>query len=241
MRMIIRTILSAIAGLVLLSGLVAASYAAPAPFFAHEVRHGALTLRADRPLDAAAAQTRLAEVADALAAGPFGAPEAPIDLLSADGGWRERLFFVTVPGAGGVTYAPVSHRNAFLVGMDEAADRLVKGGTVITPPRTLTYYMIHEAVHLQHARHLGTLAYQLQPNWVREGLADVVALGVMTPQLGQELVAQAPDGVASLEMMIAHGAYPLKRARLSAALARDGCKMDALLALRIWTEKSPCL
>lgn len=226
--MIRRLFLIVVAGIALLNAVVVASYAAPAPFFAYGVSHAGMTLRSDRPLDAGMARVRLAAVAETLEATGIGPLPEGLAFHAAHDGWRERLFFLSVPGAGGVVYAPISHRNAFLVAIDPRANRISKNGHVITPPRTLEYYMIHEAAHLMTAARVGTLRFHLMPHWVREGTADYVALGPMAPDLAAALLAAGRER-ATLDEMRAHGAYPIARAKVTAALARRGCDLTGLL------------
>ena len=211
--------------------LISAAYAAPAVFFPYAVAKDGLVLRSDRPLDGPAARARLAEVADRLAQSELGAPTRELRFYAAHADWRQRLFFFTVPGAGGVTYAPLSHTNAFLVGIDEGADRIIKGGAGIAARRTLGYYMVHEAVHLMMAAELGTLRYHRLPHWVREGVADYVALGPMAAEARAAVRSGAAGGQATLAQMAAFGSYPLARAQVSDALERSGCTLAALMEM----------
>ena len=79
--------------------LFALAVAFPAAVFAHEYRHGDLTLYSDRSHNQAAAQGFLQQVSDTLAESVLGPPEKPYEIF-ASGGWRAALFFLPVRQAG---------------------------------------------------------------------------------------------------------------------------------------------
>jgi len=219
---------------VVMGGVLAAAafamvaYAAPAPFFGYSVEAAGMTLRSDHPFEEGASAKRLRAVAGTLEAADLGASAQGVTFYASRSAWREKLFSMTVPNAGGVVNAPLSTSLGFLVAMGPEANRLLKGDYVLTPPRTLEYYMVHEATHLLNARRLGVLEYHLLPAWVREGLADYVALGPMSPATQEVAVVRSQGGVP-LEVMKAHGSYPAYRAQVTRVLARGGRDMAALL------------
>jgi hypothetical protein len=67
------------------------------------------------------------------------------------------------------------------------------GRHTVPPPRTLSYYLIHEITHLMVADRVGAVGIVRMPRWVNEGFADYVALGPAPPQM----VALARSGRAA--------------------------------------------
>lgn len=238
LRLAARSIVLFTSGLALVIMVV---YAYPLPFFAHAVNTRDMSLSADRPLDRAETVRVLSEVAKRLAASPLGAIRGRVSFYAAHSDWRQRLFFFSVPEAGGVVYPVLSHQNAFLIEIDEGDDRIIKDGYRLDPPRTLSYYMTHEAAHLRTAQIVGTSAYYQVPFWVREGVAEYVALGPMDIADRNAVFDHAARGRLPYDLILQHGAYPIARAQVSAALEREGCDFGALLAIRNDTEGNPCL
>ena len=93
------------------------------------------------------------------------------------------------------------------------------------PPRTLSYYLIHEITHLMVAEHVGAWRIVRMPRWVNEGFADYVALGPAPPQMVARLEAGAPLPAA------VWGSYGRERVCVTLALARLSGDLDALFAL----------
>jgi hypothetical protein len=110
-----------------------------------------------------------------------------------DEGWPVRLFFAGSPRASGLTYPVTSTRNVFLRHADLRQNRLRRGDILtVPPPRTLSYYLIHEITHLMVAERVGALRIVRMPRWVNEGFADYVALGPAPPQMVALAEAGAP-------------------------------------------------
>ena len=227
LRRLVRVIL---AGILVATTAVVMAYAAPAAFFKYEVAIGGLTLRSDRPIDEAAAAQWLDKVSTSLSSSSISQPVQPVTFHVAHTKWREKLFFLIVPNAGGVVYPLISRNNAFLTSIDASADRLSKNGHILLPPRTATYFAVHEATHLAMAQKMGAIRIHLLPRWIREGVADFAALGPMKPHLAQHLLMTTRGEPPSLQMMIDHGSYPILRAKVSLALAQAGCTTPDLLS-----------
>jgi hypothetical protein len=206
-----------------LFGVLVALIIWPQPFFSHARTGGALTFHADAPLPPSA-EWMGEEVTAFLAASPLGLPE-PVDIWLVDDGLALRVFFSGARYASGLTYPVASARNVFLRHADFDANRLVRDGRAVPPPRTLAYYLVHEVTHLQLAEHVGRLAITRVPRWINEGFADYVALGPAPPAL----VARAAAGLPLPRE--AFGSYPQERVCVTLALERLGGDLDALLAI----------
>ncbi|WP_224813783.1 hypothetical protein [Hasllibacter sp. MH4015] len=198
----------------------------PALAFAHQAGDHRIMFHATDPLpqDAAirAAATAWADMQDT----PFGQPDHQIHVFLAEGGWRNWLFFRGAPGAGGLTYPAFWQDRMFLSGADLEAGLLLNDGAPVPPPRDLTYYLVHEMTHLRHAEVLGGFAMFRAAFWVREGVADIAALG---PAHG-EMIARAMAGEGLPRA--AYGSYPLERVCATMVLAQPGMTMDRFLTIR---------
>lgn len=189
-------------------------YANPGMLFAYSHQADGLTLHSVEPIDPEHADLVLTRVAKTLDASPLGGLKTSPSAYDTGNTWRTPLFFASVRQAGGVTYYPFSTRNAYLAGMDLANDVLVKGPFRMTPPRSLSYYLVHEFTHLRIGELTGPIAYHLLPRWIMEGICDVVALGVMDKaQIQNILDWQGTD----LALMETYGSYPIERALVSFA------------------------
>jgi hypothetical protein len=218
---------AAVAGLSLVLAAYAGLFALlawPDPLFRHERAGGLVTFHATSPLPPEAIPLAR-EVTAALGASPLGLPSHPVDIWLVDEGWPVQVFFAGSRRASGLTYPVTSTRNVFLRHADIAQNRLIRGPLTVPPPRTLSYYLIHEITHLMVAERVGAWRIVRMPRWVNEGFADYVALGPSTPQM----VALSRDG-ARLPVDI-WGTYGRERVCVTLALERLGGDLDALFAL----------
>lgn len=224
LRVVFRgAVLGLVLTLVAYGGLLMA-LAWPDPLFRHARGVGLVTFNATVPLPPEA--TTLAEqVTAAFVASPLGLPAHELDIWLVDEGWPVRLFFAGSPRASGLTYPVASTRNVFLRHADIAANRLRRGAMVVPPPRTLSYYLIHEITHLMVADRVGAWRIVRMPRWVNEGVADYVALGPAPPGM----VALAASG-APLPASV-WGTYGRERVCVTLALERLSGDLDALFAL----------
>jgi hypothetical protein len=165
------------------------------------------------------------EVTAAFVASPLGLPGRQVDIWLVDEGWPVRLFFAGSLRASGLTYpgdvdpervpAPCRHG-----GKTGCAGRLA-----VPPPRTLSYYLIHEITHLMVAERVGAWRIVRMPRWMNEGFADYVALGPAPPQMVALAEAGAPCPPRHW------GTYGRERVCVTLALARLSGDLDALFAL----------
>lgn len=211
-----------------------ATLAHPGPFFGHARGGGLITFHAAAPLPPEAV-TLAEEVTMAFTASPLGRPAHPVDIWLVEEGWRTAIFFAGSRRASGLTYPVASTRNVFLRHADLPRNRLVRGGQAVPPPRTLSYYLVHEITHLMVAERVGRLAVVRMPRWINEGFADFVALGPARPELIARAAAGAPLPAAQF------GTYAPERVCVTLALARLSGDLDALFAMRAeWARGAPC-
>lgn len=199
--------------------------AKPHAFFSHAATGGLVTFHATSPLpDSAPALGE--SVTRAFVASPLGLPSHDVDIWLVDEGWQVDVFFAGSARASGLTYPVASTRNVFLRHADLEANRLVRGDYVVRPPRTLSYYLIHEITHLMVAERVGRTQIVRMPRWINEGFADYVALGPAPPGL----IARTLSGGALPASEF--GTYAHERVCVTLALARLSDDLDRLFALR---------
>ncbi len=214
----------------------------PSALFAHEYRSSRLTLRSVAAHDPAHVAGFLDNIEARLDASPERlSADDKIVLHITNGGWREALLFITTPNAGALVYVPFSTRNAYLRRSDLASDTLFKHEFELTPPRTASYFAAHEIAHLLTAKRLGRLEFFKMPYWLREGMADTVALGPMN-------ALEARTMLADPEPWFAHGSYATDRGLVSYQLLQQGVqwadlsrldisKVEGIRALELWAEQ----
>lgn len=212
-RLLLRAGAFGFAALITINIVFAMLISFPGWAFAHSDGTDRLQIHSPEPLPP---ETRgfAAQIMAALDQSALPPGDTPIDVYITGPGWREALFFAAAPGAGGLVYGLVPNRKVFLSGADILSDRLLKGDVVITPPRTLTYYFVHEIAHVSQIDRYGLIDYHRMPKVIREGVADYLALGPVSDAVRCDVAAQDPDA-SRLDLMIAHGAYPEYRLAVS--------------------------
>lgn len=199
-----------------MNAVFAVLVAFPSIFFQYSGGTDRLRVHATSPLPETVEDWARTVMAD-LDAGPLPPGKGAFHIYITGDGWQNRLFFAPVPGAGGLVYPMFSHANAFMSQADLTTDGLYHQGMLITPPRTASYYALHELTHLIQARILGGIGYFRTPRWIIEGMADYVALGPASAA-ARQAVATLPPGRVPLEVMMDHGSYPIYRVRITDAL-----------------------
>ena len=148
----------------------------PQPLFPHHVSEGRLALYADEPFDPEAGRRLLADIEARIGASPLRPGDGVHRIFVAATPWRERLTFLWSYGAGGLNYYPLT-RNVFLRQSDVERGLLISPlGLPVPPPRTLAYFAAHEIAHSLTGEAVGPLAFWRMPKWLREGVADYIAL-----------------------------------------------------------------
>jgi hypothetical protein len=225
-RFLVRAV-SVVAGAALI--LVAAGFtflANAQAIFPYSVEVGRLSLNSDQPFDPDAGRALLADVERRISSSELDVPGQTHRIIIANDDWRRRITFLWSYGAGGLNYYPI--RNVFLRGSDiDAGVMLRSDGSAVPPPRTLAYYGAHEIAHSMIAEHIGPLANQRLPAWIREGLADYIAFGsgVDFPALSEALLAHDPN----LDPQVS-GTYARYRLLVAFFLDYEGWTIDRLLS-----------
>ncbi len=200
----------------------------PAPFFAYGVEFEGLGLYSDQPVSRPDAERLLKNIQTRLNRSSLSTGGRHMQIYVANSKWRRKwLWFVVPKRAGGFVIAPLTRWHAFLSGAD------IKTGELISPtgyrphaPRTLAYYGTHELAHTLTHQKLGWLRFLLMPVWIREGVADYVA---MPHKSAGSLYAKIGEGKADLAMMKAYGVYAPYRLLVSFFLEEKGWTMEELM------------
>lgn len=213
-----------------LFGSIGALIAYPKPLFAHVMQGKVLDVYSDAPIDEVGGRAFIAGAEALLAKWPLALKHSRYTIFVTNTPWRQRLLFTYRYGVGGLVYCVFTCRNAFLSGADFPANRLIApSGAIMPAPRTLVYYGAHEAVHMLTGEALGSLGFPLMPEWIREGVADYVALGGAPdfPALAEataELKAWPP-----LSIINRFGVYPKYRLLVAHMVEREGWSLERLL------------
>ena len=176
----VRRLLSTLPLAVMLAaGAAILALAHPEPAFAFRVTQGRLSLYSDQPFTPERGRAFLADVQRRLRASPLD-DGAHHSIFVTNTGWRRAIAFFAAPGAAGLNYHPLT-ANVFIRRADVDRDRVIgASGREAAPPRTLAYYAAHEIAHTltSERRGPGKLWNRTLPQWVREGYADYVGMGV---------------------------------------------------------------
>lgn len=225
------------AGLPIVVGIAAilAMLIAPQPLFAYHTTHGDLELWSDQPFTEAAGQRLLRQVKYRLNQSQLYRRGQTHRIFVVNSAWRRRLLFLHHYGAGGLNYYPIT-RNVFIRQSDIDSGRVLHhSGEPVAEPRTLAYYAAHEIGHSLTGEEAGTLRFMQMPVWVREGIADYIAL----PEAGDldGLLAAHKAGERSMDPAKS-GLYMLYRLLVTMALEKHGWSMEQLLASRLSRQEA---
>jgi hypothetical protein len=198
----------------------------PQPLFAHSVAEGRLELWSDRPFDAEAGRRVLADVENRISRSPLDKRDGVHRIFVVNTPWRARLLFLWSYGVGGLNYYSLT-RNVFIRRSDIEAGRVMRwSGAFVEEPRTLAYYGAHEIAHSLTGEAVGPLRYHRLPAWVREGLADYIALPDEHDL--DALRAKLAAGDPSLDPSKS-GLYARYRLLVTLALEKHGWTLERLL------------
>jgi hypothetical protein len=178
-KKIARAVLFSTLGIVVVFALYLVLLCHPGLFFPYAFTRGGITLYSDEPIPPEAAGRVLEIVERRLARSPLAASGRVKDLriYICNRRWRFVLFANTRYKVGGLAYAPLSD-NIFLRTAHFDANRLVNdSGREVPGERTLSYYIVHEIVHVLVARELAIVKHWRLPAWKNEGCADLIAKG----------------------------------------------------------------
>jgi hypothetical protein len=204
----------------------------PQPLFAYSLSGNMIELYSDAPISEAGGRAFIQETESILAEWPgnAGSEARTVRLFVVNSAWRRGGLFTNRQAVGGLVYYPLSGTNAFLSGADfEKGLLIAPSGAVMQPPRTLAYYGAHEVAHLLTGRQTGTLGYLNMPEWIREGVADYVALEGAADYPALAEAASALQGEAPLAVINRFGVYPKYRLLVGYFLDRKGWSLEQLL------------
>lgn len=169
--------LRAIATLLVVFLLYLALLCFPQPFFRWSVSAANLTLYSDQPFNEDEARKVLEMTRSKLATSPLYSAEQPHKIFICNARWRQRLFFNSKYGVGGLNYYPLT-TNIFLRDARIEENRLIApSGNPVTGERTLDYFMTHEIGHTLTKQAAGSLRHWQMPEWITEGYPDYLGRG----------------------------------------------------------------
>jgi hypothetical protein len=198
----------------------------PQPLFAYSVADGRLELWSDQAFDADAGRRVLADIENRIRRAPLDHRDGVHRIFIVNEPWRARLLFLWNYGAGGVNYYPLT-RNVFIRRSDIAAGRVLRhSGEFVEAPRTLGYYGAHEIAHSLTGEAVGPIRYHRLPTWVREGLADYIALPDEHDLDTLQAKLAARDRTLDPQKS---GLYARYRLMVALALEKQGWALDRLL------------
>jgi hypothetical protein len=233
-RMIKRALLWTCAALGCVTISLAALIFWPEPLFAYSLQAGKIIVASDRPIPAVGGERFLHDCEGLLDRSPLKAERHEYRLYVTNARWPQRLFFLPHPDAWGLVYPPYLGGNAFLSGADFNTGRVVHGGYIGAPPRTLAYLCAHELTHVIEAEHVGLRRRFLVPEWVWEGLADYV--GIEHRETFEQLRDALGDRRVDTPMRVKYGSYPRYRLLVTYFIEKKGWTADQLLATRLTTD-----
>lgn len=212
--------------------LLGTALAFPSPMFSHVVQYQQISFHSDVPIPGHA-QTILKEIAERLEHSPIKLEDKRMRLYVVNSDWKRWfLWKATSPVAGGFVIVPVTGQHAFLSGADFERGLLISSsGNAVAAPRDLAYYGAHELTHAASGKFLGTVQYHLMPEWVREGIADYVAMPAKRSV--SELYTEIGDQDADLAMMNKYGVYAPYRLLVSFFLNEQDWSVEKVLKSRL--------
>jgi len=201
----------------------------PKALFAHSVVHNRLSVYSDRPIPEELGKVFLQQIEDRLNASPLQSDDKEMQVFVANNELLRKWLWLVVPSnAGGFVLKPLTRRHTFFSGADFEANTLIgPSGYRPAPPRDLAYYGAHELTHVATGEKVGWLRLHLMPRWVREGLADYVAMPL---ESAKSLYAKIGEQNADLDMMNEYGVYAPFRLLVTYFLEEQNWTVDQLLA-----------
>lgn len=212
----------------------------PQSLFAYKVEMGNLSVYSDQPIPQSEAEVLLGQIKQRLDHSRIQVGTLPMQIYIANTGWRRSWLWLIPPDmAGGFVVVPLTRHHAFFSGADFNTNELIApSGYRTQPPRTLVYYGAHELTHVATAEKVGWVEFYRTSVWVKEGIADYVALPSET---AVELYLKIGERKADLEMMKTHGVYAPYRLLVTYFLEEAGWTIDQLLDCRLTFEEAQAI
>lgn len=213
----------------------------PKPLFPYAVSSEGLSVHSDMQLSQVQTEKFLKEVKAKLKDAPIHYKENPMQIYVANVSWHRTWLWLIHRGAqvGGFVVAPLTREHAFFSGADFESNELISpSGYRPHPPRTLVYYGVHELMHVVTIKNVGWYRFATMPVWVREGLADYVA---MPTERADKLYAKIGQKKLDLSMMKAHGVYAPYRLLVIYFLEEEGWSIERLLESDLTLEEAQAI
>jgi hypothetical protein len=189
-----RIVRRALLGLVVASVAYLILLAYPQPLFAYELTHAGITVHADAPIPDTMRAT-LERVRARLDRSPLIDHTKTPQIFICNTPWRFALFARQNYRVGGVADGFVG-QHVFLRESDMNGNRLIgPSGQPVTADRPLSYFMVHELMHIVTVRHVGRAQYARMPQWVDDGYADYIARDIDL----KEALTKLKDGARELD------------------------------------------
>ncbi len=144
--------------------------------FKHSVTHGSLQFYSDTPFDREKGQEILKEAERRLSASPIYDKNQTHLGFICNTTWRSEHFLQGKAKYGGLNYFSIVPHVFFAKSRIEDDVMLSPQDRPIAPPRTLTYYVVHEFTHSMVGQAVRENRWRSLPKWLSEGYPDYVAL-----------------------------------------------------------------
>ncbi len=225
------------AGLTLMAAIcgILALLMHPQMLFSHHIAEGTLELWSDWPFVIASGRDVLHDVEHKLAKSPLPPGREVRRIFVVNSGWRRRLLFLHHANAGGLNYFPITSNVFIRPASIEAGLVVGPSGDLVKPPRTLAYYAAHEIGHSLVGERAGVIGHFLMPVWVREGLADYIALPGAGDRQAMIFLLSAGDSSMAPERS---GLYRRYRLLVTQALQEKGWTLQQLIDTRLSQEEA---
>lgn len=209
----------------------------PAPLFAYHVAYDNLDIFSDMQIPTEKANNILKQVQLKLSTSPIQIDNIPMQIYIANTTWRRHWLWIVRPNnPGGFIVAPFTRNHAFLSGADFETNELISpSGYRTQPPRTIAYFAIHELTHTMTYKKVGLLRFFLMPKWIKEGIADYVA---MPEENAFSLFAKIGERDADLSMMKSYGVYAPYRLLIAYLLEEEEWSIEQLLNSKLTLQEA---
>ena len=145
--------------------------------FEHSVSHANLKLYSDLPFDREKGLKILKEAERRLSASPIYEMSHPHLGFVCNTEWRSEYFLQGKAKYGGLNYFSIAPHVFFARSRVDDDMMLSPENRPIAPPRTFTYYVVHEFTHSVVSHAVREKGWRPPPKWLSEGYPDFVALG----------------------------------------------------------------
>jgi len=230
--------ISSILGILIVLVVLPLSF--PKILFANSVSIEGLSIYSDLEIPKKEATAILSKVRASLELSPLQNHAEEMQIYVANNQLLRKWLWLAVPkNAGGFVLRPFTRNHAFFSGADFQANTLIgPSGYRPAPPRDLAYYGAHELTHVSTANAVGSFRLQTMPVWVREGIADYVA---MPDESAASLYSKIGSKDSDLDMMNEHGVYAPYRLLVTYFLEDNEWSVEQLLESNLSISEAQAL